>query len=180
MEENDIKEDQIESIIRDFAAYSLRHKLPYDIIIKSGYEALYLEHKFGIPIEQIPEYISKGKETIGRLEDQRQEILRKKLQAQQERDEIRQDRDEIVVQLEKYREEMPAIKRINELEVELDEAKKLNEYYERSNRSLEKELDHVRREAMVLEADKIEIDARWRDTADRLVRCLGRLDNKRQ
>jgi hypothetical protein len=48
MEENDIKEDQTESIIRDFATYSLRHKLSYDIIIKSGYEALYLEHKFGI------------------------------------------------------------------------------------------------------------------------------------
>jgi hypothetical protein len=75
---------------------------------------------------------------------------------------------------------MPAINRIKELEEELDEAKKLNEFYERSKRSLEKELDHVRREAVVLEADKIEIDARWRDTADRLVRCLGKLDYNRQ
>ena len=63
MEENDINEDQIEPIIQDFAAYCLRHNISYDIIIKSGREALYLEYKFGIPIEKIPEYITQGKET---------------------------------------------------------------------------------------------------------------------
>ena len=61
MEENAINEDQIEPIIQDFSTYSLRQKIPYDIIIKSGREALYLEELYGVPIEKIPEYITQRK-----------------------------------------------------------------------------------------------------------------------
>ena len=75
---------------------------------------MYLEEKFGIPIEKIPEYIIQGKKTLDSLEDQRQEILRKKLQA-------REELDTIVAELEKYGKEIPSIKRIKELERELDE-----------------------------------------------------------
>jgi hypothetical protein len=58
-----------------------------------------------------------------RLEDQRQEIPRKK---QQDSDEL----DTIVAELEKYRKEILLIKRVKELEAKLDEANKLIEYYE--------------------------------------------------
>src|SRR5215207_11068986 len=112
MEDNGINEDQIEPIIQDFATYCLRHSIPYDTVIKSGREALYLEEKFGISVERIPEYIIQGKKTIDRLEDERQEILRKKQQDQEERHTIRQQRDTIVVELEKYRKEIPLIKHI--------------------------------------------------------------------
>ena len=116
MEENGINEDQIEPIIQDFAAYCLRHNVSYDTVIQSGREALYLEEKFGIPVERIPEHIIQEKETIDRLEDQRLEILRQKQQA-------REERDTIVAELDKYGKEIPSIKCINQLETELDETK---------------------------------------------------------
>ena len=136
MEENGINEDQIEPIIQDFAAYCLRHNVSYDTVIQSGREALYLEEKFGIPVERIPEHIIQEKETIDRLEDQRLEILRQKQQARKELDKILQERDTIVAELEKYEKEIPSIKRIRELETELDDAKKLNEYYETCNKGV--------------------------------------------
>jgi hypothetical protein len=43
-----------------------------------------------------------------------------------------QERDTIVAELEKYGKEIPSIKRIKQLETELNEAKKLNEQYETS------------------------------------------------
>jgi hypothetical protein len=61
MEENGINEDQMERIIQDFAAYSLRHNVSYDAIIQSGREALYLEEKYDIPVERIPESIIQTK-----------------------------------------------------------------------------------------------------------------------
>ena len=93
VEENDINEDQIESIIQDIAAYCLRHSIPFDTVIKSGREALYLEEKY-----DPPELIIQAKERIDRLEDQTQEILRKKQQA-------REELDTIVAELEKYEKE---------------------------------------------------------------------------
>jgi chromosome segregation ATPase len=117
MEENDIREDQIEPIVQDIATYCLRHKIPYDTLIHSGREALFLEQKLGGPIEKIPEYIIQGKETIDRLEDQRQEILGKKKLA---RDEL----DTIVAELEKYGKDIPLIEHIEELENELYEARR--------------------------------------------------------
>jgi hypothetical protein len=59
MEENGINEDQIEPIIQDFAAYCLRHNVSYDTVIQSGREALYLEEKFGIPVEDTRTYYSR-------------------------------------------------------------------------------------------------------------------------
>ena len=76
MEENEIKEDQIEPIIQEFAVCRLRQNISYDTLIQIGREALYLEQKFGVPIEKIPEYIVHGKQTIDRIEDHRQETLR--------------------------------------------------------------------------------------------------------
>jgi hypothetical protein len=78
MEENGINEDQIESIIQDIATYCLRQNVSYDTVIKSGREALYLEEKYRVPIEKIPEHIIKAKKTLDNLEDERQEILRQK------------------------------------------------------------------------------------------------------
>jgi cell division protein FtsB len=129
MEENDINEDQIEPIIQDFAAYCLRHNVSYDTVIQSGREALYLEEKFGIPVERIPEHIIQEKETIDRLEEQRLEILRQKQQARKELDKILQERDTIVAELDKYGKEIPSIKCINQLETELDETKRSEKSY---------------------------------------------------
>jgi uncharacterized coiled-coil DUF342 family protein len=70
---------------------------------------------------------------------------------------------------------IPSIKRIRELETELDDAKKLNEYYETCNKGLTKELDDARREAAIFEGDRIDIDARWKGTARRLSICQNRL-----
>jgi hypothetical protein len=64
MEDNDIREDQLESLILDFNTYCLKHNLPFDKVFESGYEALDLAYKFGIPAEKIPEFIIQGKKTI--------------------------------------------------------------------------------------------------------------------
>jgi hypothetical protein len=173
MEENDINEDQIEPIIQDFATYCLRYKIPYDTIIKIGREALYLEQKYGVPIEKIPEYITQGKETIDRLEYERLAILRQKQQAGEELDPKQQKLDTIVHEFEKYRKEIPSIQRIIELENELGKAKKKNEWHEISERALTKERDDAQREALRLSADVIEIDARLKDTESRLIFCLN-------
>ena len=45
MEENDIREDQLESLILDFNTYCLRHNLTFDKVFESGYEALNLAFK---------------------------------------------------------------------------------------------------------------------------------------
>ena len=123
MEENDIKEDQIDSLIQDFAIYRLRRNISYDTITKIGREALYLEQKYGIPIEKIPEYIVQGKEILDRLEDQRQEILRKKKLA-------REELDTIVAKLEKYGNDTPLIERIEELENELYKTRRSEKTWE--------------------------------------------------
>ena len=173
MEENDINEDQIEPIIQEFATYCLRYKIPYDTIIKIGREALYLEQKFGVPIEKIPEYITHGKETVDSLEDQRQEILRQKQQAREELEAKQQELDTIAHEFEKYRKEIPSIQRIMELENELAEEREINRNYERSERVLRKELYDARCEAIRSRCDLIEIDARRKDTASRLTCCLN-------
>jgi hypothetical protein len=171
MEDNDINEDQIEPTIQEFATYSLRYKMPYDTIIKIGREALYLEQKFGLPIEKIPEYITQGKRTIDRLEDQRLEILRQTQQAREDRDAIRQKYDVLVAELEKYVKGIPSIQRIRELENELAEAKETSKRYEISNRVLTKELNDARLEATRLEGDLSDTDARLEDTTWLLSRC---------
>ncbi|HKG87065.1 MAG TPA: hypothetical protein VKA95_01975 [Nitrososphaeraceae archaeon] len=179
MEDNDINEDQIEPIIQDFATYSLRYQIPYDTIIKIGREALYLEQKFGLPIEKIPEYIIQGKRTIDRLEDQRLEILRQTQHAREDRDAVRQKCDAFVAELEKYGKEIPSVQRIKELENELAETKETNKQYEISNRVLTKELNDARLEATRLEGEVIEADARLKDKAWRLSTCQNEL-SKRQ
>jgi hypothetical protein len=173
MEENDINEDQIEPIIQDFATYCLRYKIPYDTIIKIGREALYLEQKFGVPIERIPEVITQKKETIDRLEDQRQEILRQKQQAREELEAKQQELDTIARRFEKYRKEIPSIQRIMELDDELAEEKKKNEGYKIIVRALRKDLYDARCEAIRSRCDLIETEARRRDTASRLTCCLN-------
>jgi len=175
-EENGINEDQIESIIQEFAKHRLRYNIPIDKVIQIGREALYLEEKFGIPIEKIPELIIQAKERIDRLENQTLEVLRKKQQAQEELDKIRQAHDAIIAELEKYGKEVPLINRVRELEIELDEEKKLNEYYETHSIGLEKELNDAELAVMRSESDRTEIDARCEDYARRLSLCLDKLE----
>jgi hypothetical protein len=183
MEENGINEDQIEPIIQDFAAYSLRHNVSYDTVIKSGREALYLEEKYEVPIEKIPEYIIEAKKTLDNLEDERQEILRQKQQARedrgmtlQQRDEMRQQRDAIVAEIEKYGKEISLIRRIKELEMELDESKKLNENYETYIIRQEKKLNNAELEAMTSVGDRIQADARCTTYEWQLSRILDKMD----
>jgi len=185
MEENGINEDQIEPIIQDFAAYGLIHNVSYDAIIKSGREALYLEEKFGVFIEKIPEYIIEAKKTIDNLEDERQEILIQKQQAREDRDmvlqqlnEMRQQRDAIVAEIEKYEKEIPSIRRIKELEMELDEVKNLNKNYETHTIRLEKKLHNVGLEAMRLEGERIEADARCKSYRWQLSRVLDIVEKR--
>jgi hypothetical protein len=176
MEENDINEDQIEPVIQDFATYYIRYKIPYDTIIKIGREALYLEQKYAVPIEKIPEYITQGKETIDSLEDQRQEILRQKQQAKEELDVMQQEHHRIAHEFEKYRKEIPSIQRIIELESELAEAKKMNELHILRERELTKERDSAGLEAMRLKADVIELDAKRKELARQLSLCIKELE----
>jgi chromosome segregation ATPase len=175
-EENDIKEDQIEAMIQNFAVYRLRHNIPYDTIIKIGREALDLEQKFDVPIEKIPEYIVQGKETIDRLEDQRQDILRQKQQAREDHDAIRQKRDALVAEIEKYVKEIPSIQLVKELKNELAEAKEMIKRYEIIERVLTKERDDARHETMRLNTDVIELETGKENLARQLSSCMNELD----
>ena len=153
--------------------------MPYDTIIKIGHEALYLEQKFGLPIEKIPEYIIQGKRTIDRLEDQRLEILRQTQHAREDRDAVRQECDAFVAELEKYGKEIPSVQRIKQLENDLAETKETDKQYEISNRVLTKELNDARLEATRLEGEGIEIEARLKDKAWRLSMCQNELSKRR-
>ena len=133
MEENDIREDQLESLVLDFNTYCLKHKLTFDKVFESGYEALNLAYKFGISVEKIPEFIIQGKKTIEELEGQRQELIGKK-------QEIQEKYSTILDLLEKYGKEKPLIDHIKALERELDEIKKSKESYEARCRKLEEEV----------------------------------------
>jgi MFS superfamily sulfate permease-like transporter len=176
MQENDIKEDQIEPIIQDFAAYSLRNSISFDTIIQIGREALYLEQKFGIPIERIPEIITQKKETIDRLEEQRLEILGQTQRAREDRDSKQQELDTISAKVEKYLKEIPPVQRIIELERELEETKKRNELHKISERELAKERDIAGLEAMRLKSVVIELDAKRKELARKLSLCIKELE----
>jgi hypothetical protein len=169
---NDINEDQIESITQDFAAYCVRHKTSCDTIIKNGRVALYLEQKFDIPIERIPEYITQKKKTIDRLEYNRLEILRQTKQAREDRDAMQQERDAFVAELGNYRKEIPSIQRNIELENELAEEKEMNGQHEIIEKGLRKDLHDARCEAIRSRRDVVETNARYKDTASRLICCL--------
>jgi hypothetical protein len=65
----------------------------------------------------------------------------------------------IAAKLEKYLKEIPSIQCIIGLENELEEAKKMIELLENSERELTKERDDVIHKAIRLEADVIELDA---------------------
>jgi len=60
--------------------------------------------------------------------------------------------------------------------ITLDEEKKLNERYEKYINGLERELNDARLEAARSEGGRIEIDARWKDCARRLLLCLDKLE----
>jgi chromosome segregation ATPase len=141
---------------------------------------LYLEQKFGLPIEKIPEYIIQGKRTIDRLEDQRLEILRQTQHAREDRDVVRQKRDAFVAELEKYEKEIPSIQRIKELENKLAEATETNKQYEISNRVLTMKLNDARIEATRLEGEAIETDASLKDKSWLLSTCQHELDKLRK
>jgi hypothetical protein len=176
IEENGINEDQIESTIQDFATYRLRHNVSFYAIIKSGREALYLEEKFGIPVEKIPEHITQEKGTIDRLEARRLEIVRQKQHELEELDATRHERNAIVAALKKYGKEVTSIMRIRELEMKLDEEKKLNKNYETRIRGLEKELNNAELEAMRSVGDRIEADGRCKTYERQLSRILDEMD----
>jgi hypothetical protein len=133
MEENDIREDQLESLILDINSYCLKHKVTLDKVFESGYEALNLAFKFGFSVEKIPEFIIQGKKTIEELERQRQELIGKK-------QEIQEKYHTILALLEKYEKEKPLIEHIQALERELDEFKKSKESYEARCRKLKEEV----------------------------------------
>ena len=61
IEENDIREDQLKSLILDFNTYCFSHNLTFDKVFESGYESLNSAYKFGIKVEKIPEYINQGR-----------------------------------------------------------------------------------------------------------------------
>jgi hypothetical protein len=176
MEENDINEDQIEPIIQEFATYCLRYQIPYETIIKVGREALYLEQKFGVPIERIPEIIVQRKQIIDGLEDQRQEMLGEAQLAKVDRDAKQQERDIIAAEIEKYKTEIPLIQRIKELENELEEEKRKNELYKIGERALIKERNCADREAMRSRSEVIESDAKNETLAWQLSICKDELD----
>jgi hypothetical protein len=176
MEENDINGDQIEPIIQEFAAYCLRYQIPYETIIKVGREALYLEQIFGVPIEKIPEYITQGKKTLDRIENERKEMLGEAQLAKIDRDAKQQERDVISAEIEKYKTEIPSIQRVKELENELEEEKRKNEHYKIGERALIKERDSADREAMRLRSDVIELDAKNETLARKLSICINELD----
>jgi hypothetical protein len=129
MEDNDIREDQLESLVLDISTYCLRHNLTFDKVFESGYKALDLAYKFGIPAEKIPEFIIQGKKTIEELEEQRQELIEKKQILQE-------GYDTILAVLEKYGKEIPLIEHIQALERELDETKESKKHCEARCRKL--------------------------------------------
>jgi hypothetical protein len=133
MEDNDFREDQLESLILDFNTYCIKHNLPFDKVFESGYEALNLAYKFGIPAEKIPEFIIQGKKTIEELEGQRQELIEKKQVLQEEY-------DTILAVLEKYGKEIPLIEHIQALERELDKTKESKKHCEARCRKLVEEV----------------------------------------
>jgi hypothetical protein len=129
MEDNGIREDQLESLVLDISTYCLRHNLTFDKVFESGYKALDLAYKFGIPAEKIPEFIIQGKKTIEELEEQRQELIEKKQILQE-------GYDTILAVLEKYGKEIPLIEHIQALERELDETKESKKLCEARCRKL--------------------------------------------
>jgi hypothetical protein len=129
MEDNGIREDQLESLVLDISTYCLRHNLTFDKVFESGYKALDLAYKFGIPAEKIPEFIIQGKKTIEELEEQRQELIEKKQILQE-------GYDTILAVLEKYGKEIPLIEHIQALERELDETKESKKHCEARCRKL--------------------------------------------
>lgn len=83
--------------------------------------------------------------------------------------------------LEECRNGKPLIQSIIDLRRELDEIKQINIQYEAYIKSLKHDLSENTHNVLVLEANEIKINARWKETARLLSRCqdeLVRVKNK--
>jgi hypothetical protein len=170
MEENGInEEDQLETILSDFATYCFKNNLSYETLIASGSQALNLSHKFGIRVEKIPEYIVQGKNIIDRLEAKRRELLGEIL-------EERQELDTIVSELDKYETEKPLIERIKDLERELKEAKRSEGNCKRLIELSESRLHDEMRAALRLDKNVGELNVKLIECQDKLEERQDELD----
>jgi hypothetical protein len=170
MEENDInEEDQLETIISQFATYCFKNNLSYDTLMASGVEALNLAHKFGISVEKIPEYIIQGKNIIDRLEAKRRELLGEIL-------EERQELDTIASELEKYETEKPLIEHIKDQGRALNETKRSEQNCKRHIEILRGLLHNETRAALRLDKNVGELALNLKECQDKLGECQDELD----
>jgi hypothetical protein len=75
MENDGIDVNQVEPLISDFATFCFKHKISFDTLIQSGYEALSLEKELGVPIKMLAEHIARAKKTRDDLLDESQKRL---------------------------------------------------------------------------------------------------------
>lgn len=142
MEDNGIDVNQVEPIISDFAIYCFKHRISFDALIQSGYEALSLEKELGIPVKMLAEHITRAKKIYDDLLDKSQTQFAKLREAN--------------TVIEEYKKEYPLVERFIELKRELSETNEKCKQDEHIIKGLRKDLSKANLDILRLEGANVE------------------------
>jgi hypothetical protein len=135
MEEGDVNEDQLESLMVNVSSYCFKHRLSVDKFIDMIYEIYKLVDTLNIRVDKLPEYIKQGYEIVEQNRREIEDLKREKLR-------VVQDLKITLNDLEEYKRVKPLIERNKELQKELEKMKAITEY----NKKLEKELQETKKD----------------------------------
>jgi hypothetical protein len=164
MEQNDIDTDQIEALISEFAAHCYEHNLSINNFVQSARECLNLSYKFRIHVEEIPEFIVQGKKVIDNLEEQRQVLLREKQC-------LREERNALINEIQKYGKEKQLIEQIKELKRELYARDQLIRHNEEQIGLLKQDLANENRASCTIDEMRGDLDRQLSLCQEDLEKC---------
>ncbi|HEY9385489.1 MAG TPA: hypothetical protein VIP70_00480 [Nitrososphaeraceae archaeon] len=147
MEENDINEDQLESLMEDVGGYCFKHGLSVDKFIDMIHLTYNLADTLNIRVDKLSEYIKEGNERVEQNQREIEDLKREKERA-------KEDVKISLKDLEEYKKDKPLIERNKELQKELEKMKAITEY----NKKLEWELQETRKQKDKLYIKRIECE----------------------
>ena len=164
MEDNGINVNQVAPIISDFAFYCFKHRISFDTLIKSGYEALSLEKELGIPVKMLAEHITRAKKIYDDLLDKSQTEFAKLREANTEC-------EKVVAEIEGYKKEYPLVERFIELKRKLNETNEKCKQDEPIIKGLRKDLSETNLNILSLEGANVEKDYQLKTALQQLSVC---------
>jgi hypothetical protein len=173
MENDGIDINQVEPLISDFATFCFKHKISFDTLIQSEYEALSLEKELGVPIKMLAEHIARAKKNRDDLldESQKQLILLRSMSSEYQL---------VLSKVEEHKLKHPLITHKIGLERELDVANEKCEQYELTINDLNTKLSGAKQDILRLEKANAQKEYQLKGALHKLLVCQDKLDKKKK